>query len=108
MQEWTKEHEILLLKQMSKRKPLGIHKHFRLIEIRNSLLKKFPTDMKQVIEKIEKFYNVDMIDNVLMEKRPNTIVSGSQKISMSEFSLDPEPLPKRSTRKRRESRTRKK
>ena len=67
--EFTVDMEITLLQSISKFRPLGVHKHFQLINITKAFNKSHPTTppvtSSDIWTKITSMYDIDGLDSIV-------------------------------------------
>ncbi|KAJ3179049.1 hypothetical protein HDU85_005004 [Gaertneriomyces sp. JEL0708] len=67
--EWTPELDIILFQALVKFRPVGVHKHFRMLSVRRYFNKETALDLgvKQLRERLEYYYDMDTL-NALVEE----------------------------------------
>ncbi|KTW32401.1 uncharacterized protein T551_00491 [Pneumocystis jirovecii RU7] len=61
--EWTVDEEIALLRAVCKYRPIGIHKHFRIISIMQEM-NSFMIKSADIWEKLKTLYNLELLDEI--------------------------------------------
>ncbi|KAG5513951.1 hypothetical protein PMAC_000573 [Pneumocystis sp. 'macacae'] len=62
--EWTVDEEIALLRAVCKYRPIGIHKHFRIISIMQEM-NSFMIRSTDIWEKLRTLYNLELLDEIV-------------------------------------------
>ncbi|KAG5437548.1 hypothetical protein PCANB_000976 [Pneumocystis canis] len=61
--EWTVDEEIALLRAICKYRPVGIHKHFRIISIMQEM-SSFSIRSSDIWEKLKTLYDLELLDEI--------------------------------------------
>ncbi|KAG5440809.1 hypothetical protein PCK2_000108, partial [Pneumocystis canis] len=61
--EWTLDEEIALLRAICKYRPVGIHKHFRIISIMQEM-GSFSIRSSDIWEKLKTLYDLELLDEI--------------------------------------------
>ena len=89
---WSTEKHILLLNELARLKPVGIHKHFRLLEISNEL----QISLSELKEQISIFYDLEQLEG------PNdSLFINGARLEFEEFQFEDVKRRRSSVRRRR-------
>ncbi|KTW31420.1 hypothetical protein T552_00064 [Pneumocystis carinii B80] len=61
--EWTVDEEIALLRAVCKYRPIGIHKHFRIISVMQEM-SYFTVRSAEIWKKLKTFYDLEQLDEI--------------------------------------------